>query len=151
MKYYTQSYIGLKYIYLLTNANSYPTHYTISLYQFQLMVIFMISTLFLTSNFKIFIEKNIVLLFPDAACRSLGKQKGLLHCCNTFGYNMQEPLLHSYQCSDNDKTLQECDHVPSPTCHQQNYVAISCYDGELPTGKVALFIFILFRKNKNLI
>ncbi|XP_012937884.1 deleted in malignant brain tumors 1 protein [Aplysia californica] len=90
-----------------------------------------------TDRYGVVCDKDFGQKEADVACKTLGYEKGILHCCQAYGYNFEEPLFKDFQCNGAEQSILECDHNPAATrspffCNRQDYVAITCYKGERP-------------------
>ncbi|CAL1541079.1 unnamed protein product [Lymnaea stagnalis] len=75
----------------------------------------------------------------DVACRMLGYDHGVPHCCLPFGYNYLDIYFKNFKCSGQEKSLFDCSYVPAQVyspyfcSSRQDYVGLTCYNGTKPS------------------
>lgn len=72
-------------------------------------------------------------------CRQLGYDHGLSVCCGAYGYSYDTGIIDKVNCSGNEKSLLNCTAQPPVAACHQDYAAVACYNGQLPSknGKSA--------------
>ncbi|XP_059173734.1 uncharacterized protein LOC131954198 isoform X1 [Physella acuta] len=72
------------------------------------------------------------------ACRMLGFENGLTHCCLPFGYNYYDIYHKNFKCTGQEQSLFECHYdsaqvyTPYFCSGRQDYVGLTCYNGTKP-------------------
>lgn len=66
-------------------------------------------------------------------CRQLGYEHGLSVCCGAYGYSYDTGIIDKVNCSGNEKSLLNCTAAPPVAACHQDYAAVACYNGQLPS------------------
>lgn len=81
-------------------------------------------------------------------CRQLGYERGLSVCCGAYGYSYDTGVIDKVNCTGNEKSLLNCTAQPPVAACHQDYAAVACYNGQLPSndGKFPIAAMFIAKK-----
>lgn len=74
-----------------------------------------------------------IVYYLGVTCQQLGYDRGLSVCCGAYGYSYDTGIIDKVNCRGNEKSLLNCTTVPPVAACHQDYAAVACYNGQLPS------------------